>query len=187
MATPQGRRGAQQKKVTAAAEAAKPEPRRIGLRMARGSDATPLYNMLMGYFAEFMAFYPPPEEMPTIAWGLTVIQTGAVVLAVEQTDDGEKLIGCMGLERGAHPWAPRAQYFNTVWFYVIPERRTGGTANHLVKAAKDIAEANQIPLRMDYVWGLEPSKQDRYREIMGFTYAGGNYLWVPPAKAASQG
>lgn len=187
MATPQGGQRRQQKKDTAAAqEAAKPAPRRISLRMARASDTTPLYRMLMGYFAEFMAFYPPPEEMPTIIWGLTVIQTGAVVLAVEQTDQGEVLIGVMGLERGNHPWAPSRQYFNTVWFYVIPERRKGGTANHLVKAAKDIAAANQIPLRMDYVWGLEPQKQDRYREIMGFSYAGGNYLWVPP-KPASEG
>lgn len=152
----------------------------IGLRAAVPRDATELYDVLLRYFDELKLFYPAPVPAPTMAWGLGIIVKGGVVVAVQD----EKIVGSIGMEIGHFPWAPSVGYLNGVWFYVAPERRGGDTANRLMKAAKDMARENKMGLRLDNVWGVEPRLQDRYREIHGFQYVGGNHVWFPGESGA---
>lgn len=155
------------------------QPVQITLRPATARDATPLYNLLIRYFEELDLLYPPPLEMPTMAWGLTIVNAGGVIVAEA---DGE-FVGSVGLEIGTFPWNPNVRYMNGVWFYVSPERRKGGCAERLMKAAKEIAARNRMALRLDNIWGVEPELQDRYRQIHGFQYVGGNHVWFPAAEA----
>lgn len=155
-----------------------PEPvirHNITIRQAVPRDATPLYDLLVRYFDGLSLLYPGPVPGPTMAWGLSVLVKGGVFVAEES---GE-LIGSVGLELGHFPWAPTVPYLNGVWFYVIAERRRGGTAAKLMQVAKDTARQNKCALRLDNVWGVEPERQDRYREINGFRYVGGNHVWFP--------
>lgn len=145
------------------------------LRAATVRDATALYDMLLAYFA-LNPKMPAPLPNPTMAWGLGVIMRDGCVIA---EIDG-KIVGSLGVERGNFPWNPGVPYLNMVWLYVIPERRGGGTANRLLKAAKDIAANNGIMVRVDNIWGIDAVAQDRWREIHGFQYVGGNYVWHPP-------
>lgn len=147
----------------------------IKIRMARPLDASPLYRVLIRYFDELPMPYPAPDEAVAMAWGLGLIIRGGVVVA----EEGGKIIGTVGLEQGVLPWC-NVPYLNGVWFYVAPERRSGGTADHLMKAAKNIAAQNKLSLRLDNVWGVKPEAQDRWRRKNGFTYVGGNNVWFPP-------
>lgn len=160
-----------------------PEPvirHSITIRGAVPRDCTPLYDLLVQYFDGLTLLYPGPVEAPTMAWGLSVIVKGGVFVAEQ---DG-KLIGSVGLEFGNFPWAPSERYLNGVWFYVTPERRQGGTATRLMNVAKDTARRNKCSLRLDNVWGVEPERQDRYREINGFRFVGGNHVWFPGESGA---
>lgn len=174
MSTPQ--RAKARKKETAAPAPAKPRPvRNIVIRAAVPRDATALYDVLIRYFEELALFYPGPVEGPTMAWGLSVLVKGGVIVATEN----DQIIGSVGMEMGQYPWAPAVNYLNGVWFYVAPEYRRGGTAERLMKAAKDIAERNKMALRLDNVWGVEVELQDRWRKQHGFKYVGGNHVWFP--------
>lgn len=150
-------------------------PKNITLRMARAADISPLWGLLSAYF-KMNPGWPEPDENATIAWGLTIIIKGGCILACH----GNKLIGSVGVEKGAFQWNPAVGYLNGVWFYVAPEFRKGGTPNQLIKAVKDIAIANKMALRLDNIWGVEPELQDRWRATHGFRYLGGNYGWFPP-------
>ncbi len=149
----------------------------IKLRMARARDIIVLLDMLTVYFDLNPSMPKPESEMTMIAWGLGVINRNGCIVAVNQDDD---IIGTIAFEIGNWPWAPKTSYMNMVWFYVVEERRAGGTANQLIKAIRDIAVRSNMMLRIDNMWGFEPEKQDRYREINGFTYMGGNHVWFPP-------
>lgn len=153
--------------------------RQIGIRPARPLDATPLYKLLAKYFEEAPVGYPPINEAVAMAWGLSIVIRGGVVVAIED----KRIIGTIGLEQGTLPWC-NAPYLNAVWLYVVPERRTGGTSDKLVQTAKDIAAKNGWPLRLDNIWGLRPEAQDRWRRKNGFTYVGGNNVWFPPKQGA---
>lgn len=158
-----------------AAPKKKTEQVNITLRQATAHDATPLYDLLIRYFDELKLFYPAPIEAPTMAWGLTIVVNSGVTLAME----GDKIIGSIGLELGRFPWNPTVQYLNGVWFYVAPERRKGRTAERLIAAAKAVGQKNNMAVRLDNIWGIEPELQDRYRQQHGFKYAGGNHVWFP--------
>jgi GNAT superfamily N-acetyltransferase len=149
----------------------------IGIGAATAKDCVALYHVLIRYFEDMAHFYPPPVENPTLAWGLGIIMKGGVVIAKDM-ETGE-IVGSVGVEVGHFPWAPSIAYLNGLWFYVAPERRKGGVANMLMKAAKDIAILNKMSLRLDSISGIEPELQDRYRKIHGFKYVGGNHVWFP--------
>lgn len=152
-----------------------PAPRQITIRPAHVRDVSPLYDLLIRYFDDLALLYPGPVPGPTMAWGLTIIIKGGVVVA----EENGVLIGSVGLEIGQYPWAPSVSYLNGCWFYVAPEYRRGGTADRLMKAAKEIAAKNNMGLRLDSVWGVENELQDRYRARHGFRYVGGNHVWFP--------
>lgn len=154
-----------------------PKPVSIGIGAATVLDSVALYHVLIRYFEDMAHFYPPPVRDPTMAWGLGIILKGGVVVA-KDNDTGE-IVGSVGLEVGHFPWAPSIGYLNGLWFYVAPERRKGGVASLLMKAAKDIATSNKMSLRLDSISGIEPELQDRYRKIHGFQYVGGNHVWFP--------
>lgn len=159
------------------APAPQPKGTRIGTGAATVLDCVALYEVLIRYFEDMAHFYPPPVRDPTMAWGMGIILKGGVVIA-KDLDSGE-IVGTVGLEVGNFPWNPSIAYLNGVWFYVAPERRKGGVANMLMKAAKDIATSNKMSLRLDSISGIEPELQDRYRKIHGFQYVGGNHVWFP--------
>jgi len=163
----------------AATPAADRKPIRIATRLATPLDVPALWHLLIRYFDDLKLFYPPPDMNPTIAWGLTMIMKNLVVVA-EDLDTGA-LVGSIGMDVGTFPWNPEFHYLNGEWFYVAPERRGGGTADKLMKVAKDIAAKNGLPLRLDSIWGVAPELQDRYRKNHGFQYVGGNHVWFPPA------
>lgn len=149
----------------------------IGIGMANALDSTALYHVLLRYFEDMAHFYPKPVMEPTFAWGLAIILKGGVVVAKDM-ETGE-IVGSVGLEVGHFPWAPSIGYLNGLWFYVAPERRKGGVANMLMKAAKDIAIKMGLSLRLDSISGIEPELQDRYRRANGFKHVGGNHVWFP--------
>lgn len=157
-----------------------PAPRKrleIKLRMANARDIIVLLDLLTVYFELNPGMPKPESDMSLIAWGLGIINRNGCIVAVNNDDD---IVGTIAFELGNFPWAPKTPYMNMVWFYVVPERRAGGTANHLIRSIRDIAVRNNMMLRIDNMWGVEAEKQDRYREINGFTYMGGNHVWFPP-------
>lgn len=166
--------------LMAGAGAAPVAPPTIGIGAATVRDSVKLYEMLLRYFEDMQHFYPMPVEAPTFAWGLAIVMKGGVIVAKDMAT-GE-IIGSVGLEVGQFPWAPTVNYLNGVWFYVAPERRKGGVANMLMKAAKDIATANKMRLRLDSISGIEPELQDRYRKAHGFRHVGGNHVWFPESE-----
>ena len=151
--------------------AAKPKEK-ITLRMAKATDVIALYDLLKVYF-ELNSDYPRPVDIETIAWGLTIINAMGAVLAVNSKGE---IVGSLGVEQGAFPWNRGVPYLNMVWIYVKPERWRGVVANQLIQAAKDIAAARKMMLRMDNIWGVEADLQDRWRQQNGFKYMGGNHV-----------
>lgn len=179
MNAPQARQPRKTKTALKASAAAAPEPvvHPIVLRTATPRDASALYDVLIRYFEELKLFYPPPVEGPTMAWGLSIILKGGVIVAEQ---NGE-ILGSIGLEIGNFPWAPSVSYLNGVWFYVAPERRKGLVAERLMRSAKDTGIKMGLAVRLDNVFGIEPELQDKYRQRHGFAYVGGNHVWFPPA------
>lgn len=159
-------------------KSAKPgqRPGEIIVRAATVLDATPLYRIINRYLEENPMGYPPPVPNSAMAWGLALVMKGGVVVA----EQDRRLIASVAVEVGNFAWNPGAKYLNGVWIYVAPEHRSGGVGNRLIKAAKDIAKSNNLPLRLDNIFGIEPEVQDRWREMHGFRYLGGNHGWWPP-------
>lgn len=154
----------------------------IKIRPANVTDCNAVLVLLARYFEELKLAYPPMDPWDALEWGTGVIRKGGCVVA----EVDSQLVGSIGLEIGGFPWATKYRYLNSCWFYVAPERRKGSVATRLVTAAKDIAIANNMALRIDNVFGIEPELQDRYREMLGFQYVGGNHVWFPPAPAPKE-
>lgn len=153
----------------------KPKPRAIILRGATARDTTQIYDCLIRYFDECKLFYPPPVEADVISWGLGIVNKGGVIVA----ECEGKIIGSSGVEMGIVPWNHSAKYLNSVWLWVDPEFRNGSTGVRLIKATKDIADKNGLPLRLDEIWAYRPFLMGKLKERLGFHNLGGNWGYFP--------
>jgi len=102
-----------------------------------------------------------------LKWVMHNIKEAAFVL--EQ--DG-KVIGSIGLNRTS-PWYSDADYLTDGWLYVLPEYRKTGMAGMLLKAAKDYAENNNLPLIIGVFSKEEPITKTSIMNKLGLTTVGG--------------
>lgn len=156
------------------ATSAKPK-RMIALRAATPRDITALYDCLIEYFAECALYYPGAVEKDAMAWGMGIIMDGGCIVA---ECDG-KIIGSVGVAMAVYPWNKSVRYLDSVWLFVIPAFRKGGTGIKLIEAAKQIAVANKMALRLDEVMGFEVDLLGKLKQRMGFHRVGGNWAFIP--------
>jgi GNAT superfamily N-acetyltransferase len=147
----------------------------ISFRRATARDLTQLYDCLLHYFDELSFAYPGVNETDVVTWGLGVVNGGGCIVA---ECDG-KIIGSVGMEVSTFPWNRANRYLNSVWLFVVPEFRKGGTGIRLMKLAKDIAKSNEMPVMLGEVFGFEPELLGKIKQVLGFKHVGGNYIWIP--------
>jgi RimJ/RimL family protein N-acetyltransferase len=91
-----------------------------------------------------------------------------LILVAETKEDG--IIGSIGGETMTE-WYSTTPVLADYWFYVLPEHRKTAAAFKLMKAFKDIADENNIQMKVGYTLGNDPRK-DKLYEKLGFEKLG---------------
>lgn len=115
----------------------------------------------------------PEHELPFALHDLLhQAEAGLLIVA----EDAGYICGVVAL--GIHHWPwnrQQGRFLTNHHFAVDPEYRKGGTAKKLIDAAKMIAKARNIPLRIDLMGGGDREAKDRFMQMMGGRYLGGQF------------
>ena len=77
---------------------------------------------------------------------------------------------------------PEAKYLTNGHFYVHPSYRKGGSAAKLMEGAKWYTNKTGQILKPHINFGGDPVIKDKFMQIRGFTYTGGNFIYIPEVK-----
>ena len=90
---------------------------------------------------------------------------------------GTKIIGVIGLRVGNMPWNNIEKVlFNDIFMTDI-DHRNSGIATMLLAVVKRFASDQQMTLIMGHMTGTNAELKDRYLQIEGFKYGGGNFIY----------
>jgi GNAT superfamily N-acetyltransferase len=117
----------------------------------------------------------PEHELPFALHDLLhQAEAGLLIVA----EDGGYICGVLAL--GIHHWPwnrQQGRFLTNHHFFVEQEYRKGGTAQKLIEAAKVVARARDLPLRIDLMGAGDRETKDRFMQMMGFTYLGGQFYF----------
>jgi GNAT superfamily N-acetyltransferase len=116
-----------------------------------------------------------PRYDPDHCWMMLIdlARRGLVVVA---TCEG-RVIGIIALHEACWPWNGAAKFLENVHFFVDRRRRTHGVAGKLLQAAKQISDANGLPLRIAMTFGTDPVKLARWGKMNGLKVLGSNFWY----------
>ena len=145
----------------------------IEIRPARYDDIIDVEACLVRAREE-MDFDIPEHEVPFALHNLLhQVEAGFLIVA----EDAGYIVGVIALVPHHHPWNRTQKFLVNEHFFVDPDYRKGGTAKHLLDAAKVRADELNMPLRIDLIGGGDRQAKDRFMELNGFRFLGGQFLY----------
>lgn len=150
----------------------------VEYRKAIASDAVAIMRLLQTYYKEQALDYPEVDENDCMEWILRVIREGISVAAVYQG----RVVGSLGVSVYDFNWNKSRKYLLNEWFTVSPKCRSMGIGRELLKKAKQISDLSsknaeqKIPFMLGVISGKD-KRLDRFVEMSGFQYAGGNFAY----------
>lgn len=139
---------------------------------ARLNDIPEIAICLTQMLAETSSLYPQPNDaLP--AWIERVMGSG-IVLVVRK--EGQ-IIATAGLEVAHFPWNNEALVLNENWFFVSRPHRSKGTAVEMIKGIKAASDLAKVPVKFDVMCSTDAEKKDRFFEMQGMEYLGGNFIY----------
>lgn len=142
------------------------------LRKAHGLDIAKLGRLLLAWLEESDFNYPGYCDY-TPVWLANFMYNNIVTIAEV---DG-KIAGSLGLRYGHFPWNNEAKAFFCEFLMVDKDYRSFDIAKSLVSNAKLLSDECNIPVFLGIMTGNLADKKDRFLEICGFKYAGGNFVY----------
>lgn len=185
---------------------------KYGIRLANPYDLFALENLLAKAIDESNGLYPDYDQDHFFHSSLILINKKFVFVAVsiDEAAKKERILGCLALEPKKWAHNPHAPILEGVYFYVLPEGRTATLEDGktplwraLIDAAKSLAtmasysKDNEgqvhfmpIPLRIELMFMLgtdnRAGAKDELMKTAGFSYTGGNHIYVPEHKQAEK-
>lgn len=142
------------------------------IREATIFDHTGILNCLIEWFDEASVDYPKPnKEMGN--WINHILMEGYCVVA----EENGIIVGTSGLGYTKFPWNDQAWLLNSEWFHVTKQFRRGGTAKKIIDMVKAYAEERNIPIIMGISSGVDTVKKQRFLQMTGASFVGGNFIY----------
>jgi len=142
------------------------------VRKANGLDVGQLTHLLIGWLEETEFEYPGYCEYSPLWLADFIYRHPTFVGEV----DG-KIVGAIGLKSGSFPWNNEVACLFCDFLMVDKEYRGNGVATMLIDEAKKLADQNDVSLHLGLMTGNKAELKDRFLEISGFMYAGGNFVY----------
>lgn len=149
----------------------------ISIFRATELDLPAIYFCLQGYMKERRHAFPECNIKDSIRWGQSIIDNGIILVAVK---DG-KVVGSTAGVVQEFQWNRAFKYIHGDWLWVTPEYRQIGLGTKLVAALQEVSDKSKIPLIMGAIWGFSPEVLDDLKMKLGFSFVGGNYVYMPQA------
>lgn len=146
-------------------------PKQIKYRQATPYDTVNIAKLVMQGLEESGTDWPSIEEHRVVPWVTWMINQGWVVVA----DLSGRIVGSIALETFSFPWSSQP-FLRNSWFYVAPKFRAHGTAEQLIKLARDYARGKNMRLYCGIIDTTDAELKDRFHRISGFSYMGGNFI-----------
>lgn len=150
------------------------------VREADFADAYAIYDILLLALEETHADYPAPQMPYALQHLLALIGHGTVAVAEHNGD----VVGTIVLDARTWPWvhpgSVEAHYLQNDHFYILPQRRSFGTARKLLDWAKKLADRRGMRLVIELSsGGPDTESLDTFVRRQGFAYMGGKFVRHP--------
>lgn len=144
----------------------------ITIRKAVGEDVVELANLLKQWLNETDMNYPGYCEY-SMAWLAGFIYNNMVFVAVK----GEEIIGTLGLKYSQFPWNNEFNAWFCDFLIINKDNRKNGVAKKLLECSKSLSDTTKLPVFLGIMTGNFATRKDRFLEMSGFKYAGGNFVY----------
>ena len=74
------------------------------------------------------------------------------------------------------------RFIEDEFFFVLPQFRSRGTADFLLKAAEKFSDDSGLRLVVGFSGGKDAAIKDRIMQMRGFIYSGGTFTRLPKPK-----
>lgn len=74
---------------------------------------------------------------------------------------------------------PQFKYLTNEHLFVRSDFRSGPLSSHMIQAMMAYADETGLTLKPSLTWGEDVDLKDRWMQIKGFTYTGGNFIYKP--------
>ncbi len=166
----------------------------IAVRPVQKWDLWALELLLAKGIEESDGLLPDYDPLHFAHTAINMIAAGLIYVAVEidEAAKQEKIVGCLAMEAKSWSWNADVRLIESVHFYVLPEVRGRQLADGktpvwegLLKAGQALADGAGMPLRVEILHKLDDrgTAKDELMKRAGFSYTGGNHLYLPKAAA----
>ena len=145
-------------------------PENLEIRPANLADHDAILYCLVEMSKEADSIVDEPDWFKVSHIITEQVRQGLVFVAV--TEQG--VIGTIGLTQSAE-WYSNQPIIGDLWFFVLKEHRASGAAYKLLKHVRDLAQAENIKLKVGHVLGYSVDKLDKFYGRLGFTRTGTLY------------
>lgn len=142
------------------------------IRNATMFDHTGILECLIRWLDEGSVDYPPPTS--ALGYWISKVLRDGYVLVIEE--DG-KIVGTIGMSYTHFPWNDKMWIMNNEWLHILTENRANGVADKLIKLVKEYADNRKMPIRFDVMNDKDVDKKDRFIQMKGARYVGGNFIY----------
>lgn len=142
------------------------------IRRATIGDHTGILNCLVKMLDELTDIYPGPNNAIS-TWINKNLVSGYVLVA----EHNGKIIGTFAGSIVFFPWNDEMKILNEEWFFVDKDYRKGGIGIKIIDTVKEFANLHKISVKFDVMCDRDAEKKDRFFEMKGMTYLGGNFIY----------
>lgn len=142
----------------------------VEIRKANMFDHTAVLKLLIEWFEESQVINGYDKSASCWLSNLINSENSVVFLAEHEG----KVIGSIGIRKTLMPWNSQSWFLVSDFIMTDKEHRSIGVAEKLMKASKDLSDSEGIPLLIGHMTGTHAELKDKFLQMKGFTYLGGN-------------
>lgn len=142
------------------------------IREATVFDHTGIMKCLIKMLDELNNVYPAPNKALS-SWINDILVHGYCIVAEEDNE----IVGTFGTSYAHYPWNSDVVFMNENWFFLDKGHRKGGIAKKMVDHIKSFADRGGMSVKFDVMCDTDAEKKDRFFEMQGMIYLGGNFIY----------
>lgn len=150
---------------------------KIEIRRAAPRDFVNVMRLLEQAVQENEVAYPAIDNMKLIQWIVDTKREGEILVA----DLSGRIVGVLGMTTQEWKWSSD-KFIHNEFFFVLPQFRSHGTADFLLKAAETFSDNSGLRLIIGFSGGKQAALKDRMMGLKGYLYAGGTFTRLPTPK-----
>ncbi len=144
----------------------------VVIRRADGFDAPVVGELIQSWMNETDFNYPALCPYSHV-WLADFLYNQICFVAIKN----DKIIGTIGIRQAHFPWNNLVNGLFCEFLMVLPQYRIDNVAAKLIKEVKRLSDETKLPVFLGIMTGLKAEQKDRFLEVCGFKYAGGNFVY----------